>query len=100
METSSFLAALLPPDLIDFVFHSLAEPLGIWDELMPGDLVCLKHLQLFFNGGSNLAPRIPEGIKWPAGLVMFEPIVKSLHPALDLSGSIGRITAPPKNQPK
>jgi hypothetical protein len=42
--------AFLPPDLIDFVFEPLSEPLGVWDELRPIDLIGSDQLEFFFDG--------------------------------------------------
>ena len=38
-DNLALLAAFLPADLIDFIFELLPEPLSVWDELRPVDLI-------------------------------------------------------------
>ena len=72
----ALLSALLPSHLIDFVFHLLAEPLDVWDNLLCQSILA-AHINLRSFSMADLISRrgSPEGFKWPGGFVMFEPII-------------------------
>ena len=84
----ALLAAFLPADLIDFVFELLSEPFGVWDKLRPVDFISRNQLELFFDGGPDLASRIPESFKWLARFIIFEPVIKAFQSALDISDAV------------